>query len=118
MLKTPIAAALILLIAPAQAAECFLSHDDCVIIARELLMLDIQSRRDEAALSFMPAYPRGLKVIELEGVNARARFAVLPIRIGNEMARMMLCDSERRHNLMREIPGDPASCRRGWKGSR
>jgi hypothetical protein len=47
------------------AAECFLSHEDCEIIARELLMLDIQARRDEASLHFMIPLQRELKVIDL-----------------------------------------------------
>jgi hypothetical protein len=94
----------------ASAASCFLSHEQCEVIAREQLMIDIQLRRDEAGLQFLPSYPRKLKLNELNRGYFMARAPRLPVAIGNEWARMLLCDSEVRLDALDGKSGTPKSC--------
>lgn len=96
--------------AAARAAECRLSHADCVVIARELAMNDRARERDEDALASLPPYQRGAKVMDLEYRRLRARARVLPVRLGNELARMKRCDAERRAAAASGRAADPASC--------
>lgn len=102
--------AYLLLTSAAFGAECKLSHDECVIIEQELLMNDIQMRRDETNLLFMKPYPRAIKVLELETKRLKEIVTHLPSCVGNELVRMQLCDTERRTSLQEGNAEDPSRC--------
>lgn len=82
----------------ASAASCRLSHDECVIVEREIVMSEMASLRDYDALRSMAAYPRAIKVVELKYDRLSERFKHLPINIGNELARLVKCDVELKRN--------------------
>ncbi|CAN2532529.1 hypothetical+protein [Methylocapsa aurea] len=82
----------------AEAASCGLSHDECVIVEREIIMSEMASLRDYEALRSMAAYPRAIKVVELKYDRLGERFKHLPIKIGNELARLVKCEVELKRN--------------------
>jgi len=94
MFKWSLFAAVLLMAMPANAAECRLSHEECLIIEREIIMNDIQQRRDYELLSSLSPFERGLKVIELKYARIRERVKRLPKHIAAELVRIYKCESE------------------------
>lgn len=82
----------------AGAASCRLSHDECVIVEREIVMSELASMRDYEALQSMQPYSRAVRMIELKYERLDQRFKRLPIKIGNELARLVKCDVELKRN--------------------
>lgn len=89
-----ILAALLAAAGPARATECRLSTQDCMTVYQELTMIEVARDRDRASLSNLAPYPREMAVIERAHKRLVSRAKVLPIPIGNELARIVLCEVE------------------------
>ena len=85
---------LLALASPADAA-CRLSTSECAVVAEELRIDAIENARTRIALrhSGLSPYAAGRKAIEIKYARLRARVKVLPTRIGDELARSVLCES-------------------------
>ena len=96
----------------AVAADCKLSYRDCETIERALETNSMGERRDRDSLATLPPYKREQKVIELKYQRLKRLSRNLPVCVGNEMSRMILCDASRRLAAANGSVAEPSECSR------
>lgn len=95
----------------AQAAlSCQLSANECAIITAILQREFALEDYDMAIYSHMSPMSRDLRVNERKFARLKNVSAKLPIRIGDELSRMILCDAEERSMALHPEQAHSAGC--------
>ncbi len=98
-----LAAVALVIASLAWADGCRLSMADCGVIAKEMANARVSDVLDAQTFTpGMPSGPRGRALIERQYERRMARLPHPPTRIGDEMARMELCDAHDNARALRE----------------